>query len=98
MKLDSLKLASSIALAFALIHTSFDLLSLLAPELLKFTFNSWFHGFNTGLIILQSNHSYDFPKIIFGWLTSVATAWVIGYLIGFFYNLFSKGPANGQDL
>lgn len=87
-KLNSAKLALALGIAFAVVHTGFDLLSLVAPEYLKFVFNSWFHGFNLRLVVLEETHSYDLPKIIFGWVTSVSVAASIGYLIGFFYNRF----------
>jgi hypothetical protein len=88
MKLNELKLALALSLAFAVVHTFFDLMSLISPETLKFVFNSWFHGFNVGIVILQDNHSYSFPRIIFGWFTSVGTAFSIGYLLAYFYNRF----------
>ena len=88
MKLSPFRMANALAASFAIVHTSFDLLSLVAPNYLKFVFNSWFHGFNLQVLIVQDTYSWSLPNIIFGWFTSVLVAWVIGFMIGFFYNLF----------
>ena len=89
-KVNSVKLANAVALSFAVIHVSFDLLSLVAPNTLKFIFNTWFHGFNLKVLVLEDTFAISLQQITIGLVSSVSTAWVIGYLIGYFYNRFSK--------
>lgn len=89
-KLNPVKLGNSIALAFALIHISFDILSLLAPNMLKFIFNTWFHGFNLKILVLEETFSISAQNILIGLVTSVVVAWIIGFSVGYFYNYFNK--------
>ena len=95
MKLNPFKLANSIALAFLVIHLSFDALSFFAPNILEYIFTSWFHGFKVRLNILDTYQGFSLTKMLFGLVTSVAVAWIIGYLIGYFYNkINSHGKTN----
>ncbi len=92
MKLNPIKLGNSVAFAFLLVHLSFDLLSLIAPGILNFIFTSWFHGFSVRLNILDTYEGFSFAKMVFGLITSVSVAWMIGYGIGFFYNFSQNKP------
>ncbi|MEX0621980.1 MAG: DUF5676 family membrane protein [Candidatus Woykebacteria bacterium] len=85
-QINPVRLGNSLAVAFALIHIGFDFLSLVSPKAVKLIFNSWFHGFNLKILVLEENFAFSLPKVILGLITSVALAWVIGFLIGFFYN------------
>lgn len=86
MKLNPVRLGNSVAISFLLVHLSFDVLSFFAPGILNFVFTSWFHGFSVRLNVLDTYQGFSFFKMLFGLLTSVAVAWVLGYLIAFFYN------------
>ncbi len=90
-KLNPVKLGNAAALAFALVHISFDILSLLAPDTLKFIFNTWFHGFKLRILIVEETFSISPENILIGLVTSVIVAWLIGFSVGYFYNYFSKG-------
>lgn len=89
-KLNPVKLGNSAALAFALVHVGFDILSLLSPDVLKFIFNTWFHGFKLKILILEETFSFSPQNILIGLVTSVAVAWIIGFSVGYFYNYFNK--------
>ncbi len=89
-KLNPTKLGFALALSFGLIHFSFDLLSFISPVLVKTIFNTWFHGYSFKLVILQGNYDFPIQKLIVGLGTSVTVVWIIGFLIGFFYNYFNR--------
>lgn len=89
-KLNPVKLGNSVALAFGLVHISFDILSLLSPNTLKFIFNTWFHGFKLRILVLEETFSISPQNILIGLVTSVVVAWLIGFSVGYFYNYFNK--------
>ena len=93
-KLNPTKLGSAVALAFGTVHVLFDILSIISPNLLKFIFNSWFHGYNLRLKLLDDARDFSIEKMLIGFVTSVAVAWFMGFMIATIYNFFNHGQDN----
>lgn len=79
--------ANALALAMGVFYVLCALLSAVAPDLFRSIGQAWIHSYNLSAIPADSLTASGF---VWGLVTSVVTAWIFGYLLGWFYNKLAK--------
>lgn len=80
-------LANSLAVAMGIFYVVCRLLAAVAPDFLRSIGQSWFHTYDLSALPAGSPTGGGF---IWGLVTSMAAAWIFGYLWGWFYNRLAK--------
>lgn len=87
MKLSRTKLANALALATTVLWTLCSTIVLIWPEFSLKVAKWWLHGMN-----IDSLGQFDLSwgNFVWGGLTLVTSFWVVGYILGWSLELFSK--------
>lgn len=87
MKHDLMATANALAATIGVIYVVCAILVTLLPEVSMAVAQSWFHGIDIARI---SSWNVTVGSFIVGLVTSIAFAWVVGYLFAYIYSIFAK--------
>lgn len=79
--------ANALAVAMGIFYVGCRLLAAVAPDFLRSIGQSWFH---TSDLSALPTVSPTLGSSIWGLVTSMAAAWIFGYLLGWAYNRLAK--------
>lgn len=87
MKTDKMVLANAFGLTIGITYVVCRLLVTLFPELAMQITKSWFHLIDLSKI---SGNDLNLGLFVLGLLSSVVTAWLFGYLLGWSIEYFAR--------
>ena len=88
MKHEPIITANAIAGTVGVIYVVCRILVGLFPDLSFTIAQSWFHGIE---LTKMNSWNLSVGSFLLGLISSVITAWLVGYLFAFLYNFFLKG-------